>query len=57
MFAALRPLFVQFSAETTRTLETFGKLNVPHPVEQIYGLGGGFQTPGLLRQLRMGSSS
>src|SRR5262249_53686001 len=51
---ALAPLFVQLGSEIERSLATYGKLYPDHPIQQVYGLGGAFQTLGLLRYLRTG---
>jgi hypothetical protein len=52
--ATLEPIFVQIAGELERSLANYDKLFPDHPVEQIYGLGGGFQAHGLLRHLRSG---
>jgi Tfp pilus assembly PilM family ATPase len=49
---ALRPIFVQFAGEVERSLANYAKLFPDTPVKQIFGLGGAFQTHGLLRHLR-----
>jgi Tfp pilus assembly PilM family ATPase len=54
MCEALRPTFIQLAGELERSLANYQKLYPVHPVQQIYGVGGGFQTPGLLRHLRFG---
>jgi len=54
MCEAIRPTFVQLASELERSLANYHKLYPDHPVQRIYGVGGGFQTPGLLRQLRFG---
>ena len=51
---ALAPLFIQLGSEVERSLATYRKLFPDHPIRQIYGLGGSFQTLGLLRHLRTG---
>jgi Tfp pilus assembly PilM family ATPase len=51
---AVQPIFVQLSGELERSLANYAKLDAGHPVQQIYGLGGAFQTHGLLRYLRFG---
>ena len=51
---ALAPLFIQLGSEIERSLATYRKLFPDHPIRQVYGLGGGFQTLGLLRYLRTG---
>jgi type IV pilus assembly protein PilM len=51
---AVRPAFVQLAGEIERSLANYTKLYADHPVRQIYGLGGAFQTHGLLRHLRLG---
>jgi type IV pilus assembly protein PilM len=50
---ALAPLYVQLASEIERSLATHRKLYPDRPIRQIYGLGGAFQTFGVLRQLRM----
>ncbi|HEX5102186.1 MAG TPA: pilus assembly protein PilM, partial [Pirellulaceae bacterium] len=52
--AAIEPLFVQLASEIDRSLTTYAKLYPDHPIQQAYGLGGGFQMHGLLRFLRSG---
>ncbi len=52
--AAWRPLWVQLASELDRSLAMHRKLYPDYPVGHIYGLGGGFQTQGLLRYLRTG---
>lgn len=52
--AALQPLFVQLGSEIERSLATYQKVNGNRPVHRLYGLGGAFQTHGLLRNLRIG---
>jgi type IV pilus assembly protein PilM len=54
MCDTLRPIFVQLAGEIERSLANYGKLFPEHPVQQIFGLGGAFQTHGLLRHLRFG---
>ena len=54
MCEAVRPTFVQLAGELERSLANYHKLYPDHPVQRIYGLGGGIQTPGLLRHLRFG---
>jgi Tfp pilus assembly PilM family ATPase len=51
---AVKPVFVQIAGEIERSLANYAKLDANHPVQQIYGLGGAFQTHGLLRHLRFG---
>jgi type IV pilus assembly protein PilM len=51
---AMEPTFVQIASEIERSLANYDKLYPDHPVQQIYGLGGGFQAHGLLRHLRFG---
>jgi hypothetical protein len=51
---AVKPVFVQIAGEIERSLANYNKLDANHPVQQIYGLGGAFQTHGLLRHLRFG---
>ncbi len=50
----LQPIFVQIAGELERSLANYEKLFPEHPVERIYGLGGGFQAHGLIRHLRSG---
>jgi Tfp pilus assembly PilM family ATPase len=54
MLEAFKPMFVQFAGELERSLANYHKLYPDHPVERIYGVGGGFQVHGLLRHLRFG---
>ena len=54
MLDALRPIYVQFAGELERSLTNCHKLYPDHPVQRIFGLGGGFQMHGLLRHLRFG---
>jgi Tfp pilus assembly PilM family ATPase len=51
---AVHPVFVQITGEIERSLANYAKQDPLHPVQQIYGLGGAFQTHGLLRHLRFG---
>ncbi|MCE9527139.1 MAG: pilus assembly protein PilM [Planctomycetales bacterium] len=48
------PLFVQFVSEVERSLASYSRYNSAQPVERLYGVGGAFQTHGLLRYLRWG---
>ncbi len=51
---AVQPAFVQITGEIERSLANHAKQDPLHPVQQVYGLGGAFQTHGLLRHLRFG---
>ena len=51
---AIQPPIVQLAGEVQRSLASYGKSFPDHPVQQIYGLGGAFQSHGLLRYLRFG---
>ncbi|MDX1948450.1 MAG: pilus assembly protein PilM [Pirellulaceae bacterium] len=51
---ALLPFAEQMAGEISRSLANYVKLYPDHPVEHVYGLGGAFQTFGLLRHLRIG---
>lgn len=48
------PLLVQMVSEVERSLASYSRYNSHQPAERLYGLGGGFQTHGLLRYLRWG---
>lgn len=52
--ATQEPLFLQLVSEIERSLSSYGRLNSVDPVSRLYGLGGAFQTHGLLRFLRWG---
>ena len=52
--ATQEPLLVQLVSEVERSLASYNRYNDSAPVEHVYGLGGGFQTPGILRYLRWG---
>jgi Tfp pilus assembly PilM family ATPase len=52
--AAIQPLIVQLTGEVERSLTTYARLYPDRPIQQVYGLGGGFQIHGLLRFLRSG---
>ena len=52
--AAVQPLLVQLGGEIERSLASYSRVYSDRPVRQVYGLGGGFQTHGLLRFLRTG---
>lgn len=52
--ATLQPLFVQFSGELERSIASYRKLYPGRTLRHLYGVGGAFQTHGLLRQLRCG---
>jgi len=51
---AMRPLLVQLTSEVERSLAMYARLYADHPVQRLYGLGGGFQAHGVLRHLRSG---
>ncbi|MEX2173908.1 MAG: pilus assembly protein PilM [Pirellulaceae bacterium] len=51
---AIEPLLVQMGSNVERSLANYAKDFPDQPVRQIYGLGGGFATHGLLRHLRFG---
>jgi Tfp pilus assembly PilM family ATPase len=51
---ALQPLFVQVGSEIERSLTTYLKSNSEQSICRVYGLGGAFQTHGLLSYLRTG---
>jgi len=51
---ALHPLYVQLGSETLRSIASCQKLWSDCHVGQVYGVGGAFQTLGLLRYLRSG---
>lgn len=50
--AALRPILLQLAGEVERSLANYAKLFPDTPVKLVFGLGGAFQTHGLLRHLR-----
>ncbi len=52
--SAMQPVLVQLCGEIERSVSTYQKQNPEHTIRRIYGIGGGFQTHGLLRQLRFG---
>lgn len=52
--AAQEALLVQMVSEIERSLASYGRYNFAQPAERLFGLGGGFQTHGLLRYLRWG---
>jgi type IV pilus assembly protein PilM len=52
--ATQEPLFLQLVSEIERSLSSYGRLNSADPVSRLYGVGGAFQTHGLLRFLRWG---
>jgi type IV pilus assembly protein PilM len=52
---ALQPTLAQLASEVDCSLATYAKLFPEYSVRQLYGLGGAFQTHGLLRQLRRGN--
>jgi Tfp pilus assembly PilM family ATPase len=51
---AIQPAIEQLASEIERSLASHARLFPDHPVQHTYGLGGAFQTQGLLRQLRFG---
>jgi type IV pilus assembly protein PilM len=54
MQEAVHTYFEQMASEIERSIASYEKLYPDHPVQQVYGLGGAFQTYGLLRHLRTG---
>ncbi len=52
--ATQESLLVQLVSEVERSLASYSRYNSHQPAERLYGLGGGFQTHGLLRYLRCG---
>ncbi|QDU30529.1 Competence protein A [Anatilimnocola aggregata] len=52
--AATQPQLVQLAGEIERSLASYHKQNSALDISRVYGIGGGFQTHGLLRQLRFG---
>jgi type IV pilus assembly protein PilM len=52
---ALHPLFEQLHGEIDRSILSYHKLHGGTPLRHVYGVGGAFQTLGLLRHLRTGS--
>jgi Tfp pilus assembly PilM family ATPase len=53
-YTTQEPLLVQMVSEVERSLASYSRYNCAEPVERLYGLGGAFQTYGLLRYLRWG---
>ena len=51
--ATQEPLFVQLVSEIERSLASYSRFSA-EPAEKVYGVGGAFQTHGLLRYLRWG---
>jgi|GEM_PF-2378855 len=51
---ALQPLFVQVASEIERSLANCQKVYPNSRISHIYGVGGAYQTYGLLRHLRFG---
>lgn len=49
---AIQPLLFQLAGEVERSLATYARLFPAHPVNRMYGLGGGFQMHGVLSHLR-----
>jgi type IV pilus assembly protein PilM len=54
LLAALQPVVMSLAGEIDRSLASFQAQNDDVPIRRVYGLGGGFRTHGLLRQLRYG---
>jgi type IV pilus assembly protein PilM len=54
LLAALQPVVMSLAGEIDRSLASFQAQNDDIPIRRVYGLGGGFRTHGLLRQLRYG---
>jgi type IV pilus assembly protein PilM len=52
--AAQEPLFRQLVSELERSLSSYNRFNSAEPAALLYGVGGAFQTHGLLRYLRWG---
>jgi type IV pilus assembly protein PilM len=52
---AIQPVFADVAHQIRLSLLSFRKLYPWVSIEQLYGVGGGFQTHGLLRYLRTGS--
>ena len=52
--ATQESLFVQLVGEVERSLSSYSRMTSGDPVFRLYGLGGAFQTHGLLRYLRWG---
>ena len=52
--ATQESLLVQLVGEIERSLSSYSRFSPANPVERLYGVGGAFQTPGLLRYLRCG---
>lgn len=52
--ATQEPLLVQLVSEVERSLSSYSRFVASEPVERLYGVGGAFQTHGLLRYLRSG---
>lgn len=52
--AAQEPLLIQLVSEVERSLASYARYNSAQLVERMYGVGGGFQTPGLVRYLCWG---
>src|SRR6185369_13894609 len=50
----LEPLLVQLVSEIERSLASYARFNPAEPAQRLYGVGGGFQTHGVLRYLRSG---
>jgi Tfp pilus assembly PilM family ATPase len=49
-----QPWIAQLASEVGKSLEAYGKLFPQTPLCRLFGLGGGFCTFGLLKQLRLG---
>ena len=50
--ATQESLLVQLVSEIERSLSSYSRFGPANPVERLYGVGGAFQTHGLLRYLR-----
>jgi hypothetical protein len=49
-----QPWIAQLASEVGKSLEAYGKLFPQTSLCRLFGLGGGFRTFGLLKQLRLG---
>ncbi|WP_425618902.1 pilus assembly protein PilM [Anatilimnocola sp. NA78] len=52
--AAMQPVVAQLAGEIERSLSSYQKQRAAVTVRRLYGIGGGFSTHGLIRQLRYG---
>ncbi len=52
---AIQPVFADVANQIRLSLQSFHKIYPWVSIEELYGVGGGFQTHGLLRYLRTGS--